>query len=73
MFPDCPVFDRLQYAKTRRGRPGPFYHMNEVSVSLGRQRGEGSPIGDYDYNLMRTIYTRGLAVHLATQLLLRST
>ena len=29
----------------QRGRPGPFYHMNDVSVYLGRQRGgEGFPI-----------------------------
>ena len=27
-----------------RGRPGPFCHLNDVSVYLGRQRGEGSPI-----------------------------
>ena len=26
------------------GRPGPFYHVNDVSVYLGRQRGEGSSI-----------------------------
>ena len=26
------------------GRPGIFYHVNDVSVYLGRQRGEGSPI-----------------------------
>ena len=26
------------------GRPGPFYHVNDVSVYLGRQRGEGSLI-----------------------------
>ena len=38
-----PVFDCLQYAKTGE-RPGPFYHVNDISVYLGRQRGEGSPI-----------------------------
>ena len=26
------------------GRPGPFYHVNDVSVYQGRQRGEGSLI-----------------------------
>ena len=35
-----PVFDHLQ--KWRR-RPGPFYHMNDISVYLGRQR-EGPPL-----------------------------
>ena len=39
-----PVFDRLQYAKTEGGRPGLFCHVNDISVYLGRQRGEGSPI-----------------------------
>ena len=34
------VFDRLQW----RGRPGIFYPVNDVSVYLGRQRGEGSLI-----------------------------
>ena len=38
-----PVFDLLQYAKNRGGRPGPFYHINDVSVYLGRQRGGGVP------------------------------
>ena len=28
-----PVFDRLQYPNNREGRPGPFYHVNGVSVS----------------------------------------
>ena len=28
----CPVFDRLQYAKTERKTPGPFYHVNDVGV-----------------------------------------
>ena len=27
--------------KNRGGRPGPFYHVNDVSVYLGRQRGGG--------------------------------
>ena len=44
-----PVFDRLQYAKMEgEGRLGIIYHVNDVSVYLGRQRvdrgGEGSPI-----------------------------
>ena len=38
-----PVFDHLQYAKTEVGRPGPFYHVNDVSVYLGRQRGGRGP------------------------------
>ena len=25
----------------QRGRPGPFYHVNDISVYLGRQRGGG--------------------------------
>ena len=39
-----PAFDCLQYAKTEGGRPGIIYHVNDVSVYLGRQRGEGSPV-----------------------------
>ena len=35
-----PVFDHSQYAKTR-GKLGPFYHMNDVGVYSGRQRGRG--------------------------------
>ena len=39
----CPVlissFDCLQYAKW--GRPGPFYHVNDIDVYLDKQRGEG--------------------------------
>ena len=27
-----------------RGRPGPLHHVNDVSVYLGRQGGERSPI-----------------------------
>ena len=45
-FPGLPTiqfFDRLQYAKTGGGRPGPFYYVNNVSVYLGRQRGGGVP------------------------------
>ena len=34
----------LQYAKTDGGeRPGPFYHMNDVSDYIGRQWGRWSP------------------------------
>ena len=36
------VFDHSQYAKSEGGGPGPLYHVNDVSVYLGRQRGEGS-------------------------------
>ena len=36
-----PVFDGLQYPNNREGRPGPFYHVNGVSIYLGRQRGVG--------------------------------
>ena len=35
-------FDRLQYAKTEE--EGPFYHMNDASVHLGKQMGQGSLI-----------------------------
>ena len=34
----CPVFDHLQFAKTEGGRPGPFYHVTDVSVDLCRRR-----------------------------------
>ena len=37
-----PFFDRS--TQNRGGRPGPFYHVNDVSVYLGRQGGEWSPI-----------------------------
>ena len=33
-----PVFDRLQVCKNGGGRPGIIYHVNYVSVYLGRQR-----------------------------------
>ena len=36
-----PVFDRLQYAKTEGEGLVSFYHVNDVSVYLGRQRGGG--------------------------------
>ena len=39
-----PVFDRLQYAQNRGGRTGIFYHMNDVSVYLGRQSGGGGGV-----------------------------
>ena len=39
-----PVFDCLQYAKTE-GEAWYIYHVNDVSVCLGRQRGgRGSPL-----------------------------
>ena len=38
-----PGFDCLQHAKKAGGRPGIFYHVNDVSVYLGRQRGRGVP------------------------------
>ena len=31
-------FDCLQYAKMEKERPGPFYHMNDVSVYSCKQR-----------------------------------
>ena len=37
----CSIQKRMQ--KNRGGRPGLFYHVNDVFVYLGRQR-EGSPI-----------------------------
>ena len=30
-------------SRNRRGRPGPFYPVNDISVHLGRQRGGGVP------------------------------
>ena len=33
-----PVFDPPTVCKNGGGRPGPFYHMNDVSVYQGRQR-----------------------------------
>ena len=38
-----PVFWSLAVCKNGGGRPGPFYHMNDISVYLSRQRGEGVP------------------------------
>ena len=38
-----PVFDRLQFAKNGGGRPVIFYHVNDISVYLGRQRGGRGP------------------------------
>ena len=41
----CPVLIAFSMQKQRvGGRPGPFYHVNDVSVYLGRQRGQGSLI-----------------------------
>ena len=41
-FPGLPTVQFLSLAvcKNGRGRPGMIYHMNDVSVYLGRQRGE---------------------------------
>ena len=41
-----PLFDRLQYAKKKKnggGRPGPFYHVNDINVYLSRQRKGSKP------------------------------
>ena len=38
-----PVFWSFAVCKNGGGRPGPFYHMNDISVYLSRQRGEGVP------------------------------
>ena len=49
-FPGLPIIQFLiacsmqKWRKKGDGRPGPFYHVNDVSVYLGRQKGEGSPI-----------------------------
>ena len=45
-FPGLPTVQFLITCSMQkgRGRPGPFYPMNDVSVYQGRQRGEGSPI-----------------------------
>ena len=40
-LPTVQFFDHLQYANGG-GRPGPFYHVNDISVYLGRQRGGGA-------------------------------
>ena len=37
-LPTIQFFDRLQYANGG-GRLDPFYHVNDVTVYLGRQRG----------------------------------
>ena len=37
------AFDGLKYSKNRGERPGPFYHVNNVSIYLGRQRGGRDP------------------------------
>ena len=39
----CPVFHCLQYAKAEGGGLVPFI-MSDVSVYLGRRRGEGPPL-----------------------------
>ena len=48
MFPNLPLSPVLLLAvcKTKRRRPGPFCHVNDVSVYLGRQRGEGGGVPD---------------------------
>ena len=30
-----PVFDQWQYEKSEEGRPGPFYHVNHISIYFG--------------------------------------
>ena len=39
-----PVLIACSMHKNGGERPGPFYHVNDVSVYLGRQTGGGSPI-----------------------------
>ena len=39
-----PVFVYLHYGKSGEGRPGPFYHVSDVSVYLSRQRRGEIPI-----------------------------
>ena len=39
-----PVFDHLQYVKKGGGRPGPFCHVNDVSVYLDRRGGNSAPL-----------------------------
>ena len=43
LFPGLPnvQFWLLAVCKNGWGRPGPFYHMNDISIYLGRQRGGG--------------------------------
>ena len=36
------------------GRPGPFHHMNDVSVFLGRQWGEGFVLTKYQAKSMHS-------------------
>ena len=42
-FPGLPTIRSLTVCKNGRGRSGPFYHVNDVSVYLGRHRGGGVP------------------------------
>ena len=58
-----PVFYRLQYKKKNGGgRPGIFYHVNDISVYLDRQRGgqgEESPSKEHAFfvsNLERYVF-----------------
>ena len=37
-----PVFDCFTVCENGGRRPGPFYHMNDVTVYLGKQKGGGS-------------------------------
>ena len=39
-----PVLIACSMHKNGGERPGPFYHVNDVSVYLGRETGGGSPI-----------------------------
>ena len=46
LFPGLPTvqFGLLAVCKNGGGRLGIIYHVNDISVYLGRQRGEGSPV-----------------------------
>ena len=43
-LPTVQILIACSMQKQRVGRPGPFYHVNNVSIHLDRQSGEGSLI-----------------------------
>ena len=51
LFPGLPTIQSLVVCKRGGGRPGPFYHVNDVSVYLGRQRGGREGVPDRKNNL----------------------
>ena len=51
----CPVFDRLQYAKIGGGRPGPFYHVNDIVSPRLTEGGRGPRLKEHILH-MRSLF-----------------